>query len=171
VSDDKDDKQLVEVDIRGAKIFVTTYDSVGPYGPWVCSSQSYQEVANTNIDPTELGARVLVALSKTRRGLPMPDYRTPEHVQDRQRMLEKYGVKSEKEWNRGVVSCSVWRSADTLKVTPQQRSGQGFSSLLKEVIELVAPTPAELGEAIQKCLKIAAGAPDIPDDPPGYGHT
>ncbi len=166
-----DNKQFVMVDCRAAKIFVTTCDSVGTYGPWVNNSESHEDVLDVGIDRVELGARVLSSLAKTRYGVPMPDYRAPEFAADQKRRLEKHGVKSEKEWSRGLASCTVWRCAENVKVTPHQKDSQGSSAMIKAAIDLTSPTPAELGEAIQQCLKIAAKAPDLPGESPGYGHT
>lgn len=166
-----ENKQFVMVDSRAAKIFVTTCDSVGAYGPWVNNSESHEDILDVVIDRAELGTRVLASLEKTRYGVPMPDYRASEFIADQKRRLEKHGVKSDKEWSRGLVSCTVWRCAENIKVTPHQNNGQGSSAIVNAVIDLTSPTPAELGEAIQQCLKIAAKAPNLPGDPPGYGHT
>jgi hypothetical protein len=170
---DNETQQAVLIKRRQSRLYITTLDSVGPYGPWTSNVKSHEEVVTDTISAVDLGRATFFALEKTQHNVPMPDYRSAAFKEDEKLLLAKRGMKSEREWLRGQVTCDVVRTKQGIEVLPYQKTGThgAFQPMPDQIVRLPSPTTQQLGEAILMCLKVAEGTSDLPDKPPGYGHT
>jgi hypothetical protein len=165
--------QYVSIDRKNGLIHITTMERAGKFGPWVEMSDShYQQLAASRVEQ-EIGAAAQLALSKTRYDVGMPPIRGPEYEEQTKATLARYNAKTTAQMMKGLESCSVERNSEYIYVTPSCRVGTrgGGKALEERKLILEAPSDAALGSAILKALAISANAPDLPDDPPGYGHT
>jgi hypothetical protein len=170
---DNETQQAVLIKLRQSRLYITTLDSVGPYGPWISNSKSHEEVVEATISAVDLGTVTFLALEKTQHNVPMPDYRSAAFKEDEKLLLAKRGMKNEREWLQGQMTCDVVKKKQGIEVLPYRKDGThgAFQPMPEQIIRLPSPTTQQLGEAILMCFKVAGGASDLPDAPLGYGHT
>jgi hypothetical protein len=165
--------QYVSIDRKNGLIHIKTMERAGKFGPWVGMPDSYYQQLNVSNTEQEIGMAVQLALNETRYDVGMPPIRGPEYEKQSKVKLDRYGAKTISQMMKGLESCSVERDIKRVSITPYCRVGnQGGGQALEEhKLVLESPSDAELGNHILKALTISANAPEMADDPPGYGHT
>ena len=106
-------------------------------------------ILDADVSDGVLGEAILEAFSHCRTGVPDP---SPEENLFAP-MLKRLGVRSWAQYNKGVVSVSVSREDEVVKVLPMRSLGsKGHDHLEDLAVKRTAPSPAEIGRLVRAGL-------------------
>lgn len=152
-------QQVVGAYLYKGKIFLSP-SSQTTVGAWIGTDPV---IVLLNTDQLQVkGNAVDRALQASRQGVPHP---TSFENLGRE-LLHAAGVKSWRAFGSKSVYCSIAKSDGMVEMLPHRHYGNkgAHTPVIGRQITIEGPTHADLGHALEECLRIAAEVETLPDD-------